>query len=143
VELDELIGHAVRNGLASVEADAGPLIPFTMVSDGHPDPDQRLRYLDVFAAADQATGIELARASIRPNVDMSMYTVIYDGFASTASGRLDAVIVEAGSRERPEAVIVAQPYTTGRSGLRRRRRVTPVGEPVRVGTTPSLLWSPS
>src|SRR4051812_37313249 len=109
--------------------------------DSHPD--RRMRSLEVrrFVGDDLSISVEQAHASVVPQPGWAMYAIGWDGYATVEGRRWDALLVEIGHRDQPEARIMAQRYELSAvARLRTSHENVPVGEPILAQTHTSKLW---
>jgi hypothetical protein len=143
VDIDLLLSRAVEEGLARLRHSPEPICPYLMIyDDSHPDP--RMRSLEVrrFVGDDLQASVEQARASVVPRPGRAMYAIGWDGYATVEGRRWDALLVEIGHRDRPEARVMAQRYELTAVGrFRRSHQNVPVGELLLAQTHTSRLWT--
>jgi hypothetical protein len=142
MELSDLIGKAIDHGLSSVEDARGPLIPFTLVLQDHPDPKQRQLTLTRHAGEYLEDCLLAAQNSITPESGGLMYSLAWDGFVTIDGRKWDAILVEAGDSFNADGVIFAQRYEAKETGFfKKKRRNVAVGDPIRVRSAPSRFIS--
>ena len=83
--------------------------------------------------------LQAARNSIFPSKEKSMYAIAFDGFVTREGRKSDAILVEAGSADEPEGVLMAQQYEA-KIVDQIFSRNTAVGDPIHIASLPSRLW---
>jgi hypothetical protein len=143
MEMSAIALKALQHGLESIEDIQGPLVPFALVLDANPDLKNRTMTLTRFAEELLEDSLHAAQNSIFPNKEKSMYAIAWDGFVTIDGRKCDAVLVEAGNADEPEGVLMAQRYEAKMVGrFSKRHRNVAVGDPIRVGSASSRLWTP-
>lgn len=106
-----LLERAVADSLDSLRAGIAPFAPHRMLLDDRAGPRDRTLDQTRFGP-DLAEGLELARVGVRPDTPAVAYAIAWDGYATVDGDRSDAVLVEVGTVDDPDAWLFAQPYGT-------------------------------
>ena len=140
MQLSAIASKALEHGLSSIEDIEGPLIPFTLVLDANPDLRNRTMALTRYAAELLEESLQAAQDSIFPDPDKSMYAIAWDGFVTMDGRKWDAILVEAGTADEPDGVLLAQRYEAKTVGLlSKKHRNVAVGDPIHIGSVSSRL----
>ena len=140
MDIKLLTERSIEHALRSIEGAEGPLIPFTFVLDANP-PRNRALVLTRYAVEHLEQGLQQAQQSIAPNPDLSMYAIVWDGFATVEGRKWDAILVEVGETGQPQGAIYAQCYEAKEQGFfSKKLRNVAVGKPQLVGSVASRLW---
>ena len=142
MDVSAIASRALEHGLNSIEDIDGPLTPFTLVVDANPDLRNRAMALTRHAAETLEECLASAQDSILPGADKTLYAIAWDGYVMVDGRKWDAILVEAGSAEASDGILMAQRYEGTTVGLfKKRRRNVAVGAPLHVGLVASRLWS--
>jgi hypothetical protein len=143
VNIELLLSRALDDGLGRLRHSSEPIWPYLMIYDDS-NPDPRMRSLEVrrFVGDDLGASVAQAHESVIAQPGWAMYAIGWDGYATVEGRKWDALLIEIGHRDRPEARVMAQRYeltTVGR--FRRSHENVPVGEPILARTQTSKLWT--
>ena len=131
--MSDLAEEALDVALGRLEGE-GPMLPFALVKGEGTSACTTI----VTDRSDRAA--YLGRRIVRESAAaLDAYAIATDAFIFRDGRRLDAIIVEAGTRGARDAALFAQPYDRTGSGPARR-----VGEPALLGHRPCELavWDP-
>ncbi|GAA4832989.1 hypothetical protein GCM10023201_21260 [Actinomycetospora corticicola] len=106
-----LVEWIVADTMEGLQAGNAPFAPHLMLLDDRPGPRDRTLQHTRFGP-DLAEGLEQARASVGPTTPATAYAIAWDGYATVNGERSDAVLVEVGTGDEPDAWLLAQPYGT-------------------------------
>ncbi|MFC5064617.1 hypothetical protein [Actinomycetospora atypica] len=106
-----LVEWIVADSVDGLQRGSGPFAPHLMLLDDRPGPRDRTLQHTRFGP-DLAEGLEQARASVGPTTPATAYAIAWDGYATVDGERSDAVLVEVGTVDEPDAWLLAQPYGT-------------------------------
>jgi hypothetical protein len=139
VDAGALARRAVADAIETLTASGSPMSPFSLRLDTSARRPQDARLDFTRCQAEYLEdGLEQARAGVAaapPGV--TMYAVAWDGYATVGGQRSDAILVEAGTADSPQAVVLARRYLIEGPG-----QVALVGEIMEAQTLTSRLWRP-
>ena len=145
MDSDGVLQRAIKDALEDLNRTGGPLLPFTVVLVGRGDPREQELRVTRHVGERLEDCVAQAHASIDPVrpelVDVTVYAVVHDGYVTVDGTRWDAILVELGRADIPDAVTHAQRYQTVTSRLRRSHRVVAVGAPLLAHPRTSRLWA--
>lgn len=138
-QFSRLFSLALEHGFNSISDNAGPLIPFTLTVIGAESPT-----LARHVGADRVESLEFARRSIEgQRGKLDMYAIAWDGPATVEGVEQDAIFVEAGEADDPDAVVFCQRCTALKKRFLRRGYREKIGNPALIGPVPSRIWTGS
>lgn len=106
IEFNDLIFAALDHGVDSIADGAGPLIPFVMIVTVEGE-----KRLQRFVTDQLEEGVEAARNYVEEEKsDTAIYAIAWDGYLTLDEQKCDAILVEAGERDRERGVLLAQRY---------------------------------
>ncbi|MEJ2869420.1 hypothetical protein WCD74_16710 [Actinomycetospora sp. OC33-EN08] len=106
-----LVEWIVADSVEGLRGGSAPFAPHLMLLDDRPRPEDRTLQHTRFGP-DLAEGLEQARATVGPTTPATAYAIAWDGYAAVGGERSDAVLVEVGTADEPDAWLLAQPYGT-------------------------------
>ena len=145
MDSDGVAQRAIKDALEELNRTGGPLLPVTVTLLDHGDPRQQELRVTRYVGEYLEDCVAQAHASIDPArpelADVTVYAVVHDGYVTVDDTRWDAILVELGRADVPDAATHAQRYQTVTSRVRRNRRVIAVGAPLLANTLTSRLWA--
>jgi hypothetical protein len=132
VNIELLLSCALADGLSSLRDSSAPIFPYIMIY-ADSDSDPRMRFLEVrrFVGEDLGSLVAQAHESVIRRPGWPMYAIGWDGSVTVDGRKWDALLVEVGDRDHPEARIMAQRCELATAGrVRRSHQHLPVGAPI-------------
>ncbi|MFC2001627.1 hypothetical protein ACFLUZ_03880 [Chloroflexota bacterium] len=133
IEFNDVMFMALDHGISSIKENAGPLIPFIFYQNRKGEKE-----LHRVVSEKLEQGLEESKNYVMStNLDINIYAIVWDGYVTVENKKWDAILVEAGSRNREEGFLLAQRYEA--RGLLNKKN-HPIGNPIQVDTPKSLIF---